>query len=453
MAEMLAVAVLAAGKGTRMKSALPKVLQPLAGATLVERVLASAANLQPDRRLLIVGHQADRVEEQLAAIGGLEFVLQQPQNGTGHAVQQLLPVLQGFEGELLVLNGDVPLLRAETIESLVNGHRQSGADVTLLTARLEDPTGYGRVFVDADGKVSAIVEHRDCSEEQRSNNLTNAGIYCFNWQALAEVLPKLSTDNDQGELYLTDTVAMLPLAMHVEVADPDEVNGINNRKQLAQCEAVLQQRLRDQWMAEGVTFVDPGSCTLSEDCRFGRDVVIEPQTHLRGSCRIGDNCRLGPGSLLDNAELGNDVSVLHSVVREATVGNGVAIGPFAHLRPAADIADGCRIGNFVEVKKSQVGAGSKINHLSYIGDASLGENVNVGAGTITANYDGVRKHRTVIGNGSKTGANSVLVAPVTLGSKVTIGAGSTITKDVPDGALAIGRAKQLSKEGWADRPA
>ena len=453
MAEMLAVAVLAAGKGTRMKSALPKVLQPLAGATLVERVLASAANLQPDRRLLIVGHQADRVEEQLAAIGGLEFVLQQPQNGTGHAVQQLLPVLQGFEGELLVLNGDVPLLRAETIESLVNGHRQSGADVTLLTARLEDPTGYGRVFVDADGKVSAIVEHRDCSEEQRSNNLTNAGIYCFNWQALAEVLPKLSTDNDQGELYLTDTVAMLAKAMHVEVADPDEVNGINNRKQLAQCEAVLQQRLRDQWMAEGVTFVDPGSCTLSEDCRFGRDVVIEPQTHLRGSCRIGDNCRLGPGSLLDNAELGNDVSVLHSVVREATVGNGVAIGPFAHLRPAADIADGCRIGNFVEVKKSQVGAGSKINHLSYIGDASLGENVNVGAGTITANYDGVRKHRTVIGEGSKTGANSVLVAPVTLGSKVTVGAGSTITKDVPDGALAIGRAKQLSKEGWADRPA
>ena len=453
MAEMLAVAVLAAGKGTRMKSALPKVLQPLAGATLVERVLASAANLQPDRRLLIVGHQADRVEEQLAAIGGLEFVLQQPQNGTGHAVQQLLPVMEGFEGELLVLNGDVPLLRAETIDSLVSGHRRSGADVTLLTARLEDPTGYGRVFADAEGKVSGIVEHRDCIEEQRGNNLTNAGIYCFNWRALAEVLPKLSTDNDQGELYLTDTVAMLPLAMHVEVADPDEVNGINNRKQLAQCEAVLQQRLRDHWMAEGVTFVDPGSCTLSENCRFGRDVVIEPQTHLRGVCRIGDNCRLGPGSLLEDAELGNNVTVLQSVIREATVGNGVAIGPFAHLRPAADVGDGCRIGNFVEVKKSQLGAGTKVNHLSYIGDASLGQNVNVGAGTITANYDGVRKHRTVIGDGSKTGANSVLVAPVNLGAKVTVGAGSTITKDVPDGALAIGRARQMSKEGWADRSA
>ena len=448
---MLAVAVLAAGKGTRMKSALPKVLQPLAGATLVERVLASAANLQPERRLLIVGHQAERVEQQLANVGGLEFVLQQPQNGTGHAVQQLIPALQDFEGELLVLNGDVPLLRAETIDALVSQHRSSGADVTLLTARLADPTGYGRVFADASGSVSGIVEHRDCTEEQRRNTLTNAGIYCFNWTALADVLPKLSTDNDQGELYLTDTVAMLPKAMHLEVADADEVNGINNRRQLAQCEALLQQRLRLHWMDEGVTFIDPDSCTLSEGCHFGRDVVIEPQTHLRGSCRVGDNCRLGPGTLLEDASLGNGVSVVHSVVREAQVGNDVAIGPFAHLRPAADIGDSCRIGNFVEVKKSQLGAGSKVNHLSYIGDASLGANVNVGAGTITANYDGVNKHRTVIGDNSKTGANSVLVAPVTLGDQVTIGAGSTITKNVPDQALAISRAKQMNREGWASR--
>ena len=448
---MLAVAVLAAGKGTRMKSALPKVLQPLAGATLVERVLASAANLQPERRLLIVGHQAERVEQQLANVGGLEFVLQQPQNGTGHAVQQLIPALQDFEGELLVLNGDVPLLRAETIDALVSQHRSSGADVTLLTARLADPTGYGRVFAEGSGSVSGIVEHRDCTEEQRRNTLTNAGIYCFNWTALADVLPKLSTDNDQGELYLTDTVAMLPKAMHLEVADADEVNGINNRRQLAQCEALLQQRLRLHWMDEGVTFIDPDSCTLSEGCHFGRDVVIEPQTHLRGSCKVGDNCRLGPGTLLEDASLGNGVSVVHSVVREAQVGNDVAIGPFAHLRPAADIGDSCRIGNFVEVKKSQLGAGSKVNHLSYIGDASLGANVNVGAGTITANYDGVNKHRTVIGDNSKTGANSVLVAPVTLGDQVTIGAGSTITKNVPDQALAISRAKQMNREGWASR--
>ena len=446
---MLAVAVLAAGKGTRMKSNLPKVLQPLAGATLVERVLASARNLRPERRLLIVGHQAERVEQQLSTVGGLEFVLQQPQNGTGHAVQQLLDPLANFEGELLVLNGDVPLLRAETIDQLVSTHRSSGAQVTLLTARLDDPTGYGRVFADGQGAVSSIIEHRDCSEEQRRNNLTNAGIYCFNWTALAEVLPKLSTDNDQGELYLTDTVAMLAKAMHVEVADPDEVNGINNRQQLAQCETMLQERLRQHWMAEGVTFVDPVSCTLSEGCQFGRDVVIEPQTHLRGRCQIGDESRIGPGSLIEDAELGRGVTVVMSVVREATVGDGVCIGPFAHLRPAAVIGNNCRIGNFVEVKKSTVGEASKVNHLSYIGDAELGASVNVGAGTITANYDGVNKHRTVIGDGSKTGANSVLVAPIQLGKKVTVAAGSTLTKNVPDGALALGRAKQLIKENWA----
>ena len=448
---MLAIAVLAAGKGTRMKSALPKVLQPLAGATLVERVLLSARTLEPDRRLLIVGHQAEQVEQQLAHVPGLEFVLQQPQNGTGHAVQQLLPALESFDGELLVLNGDVPLLRAETIELLVNRHRLSGADVTLLTARLDDPTGYGRVFVGENGDVEGIIEHRDCTDEQRGNSLTNAGIYCFNWRALANVLPQLNTDNDQGELYLTDTVGMLGKAIHVEVADANEVNGINNRLQLAQCETLLQQRLRDHWMAEGVTFTDPLSCTLSEHCQFGRDVVIEPQTHLRGECSIGDHCRLGPGCLIENSQLGNEVTAVHSVICDARVGNTVAIGPFAHLRPSADVGDNCKIGNFVEIKKSQLAAGSKVNHLSYIGDASLGENVNVGAGTITANYDGVNKHRTLIGSNSKTGANSVLVAPIQIGDNVTIGAGSTVTKDVPNGALAIGRAKQLTKEGWSNR--
>ena len=448
---MLAVAVLSAGKGTRMKSALPKVLQPLAGATLVERVLASCKGLQPDRQLLIVGHQAERVEQSLAGAGGscaLEFVLQQPQNGTGHAVQQLLEPLAGFEGEVLVLNGDVPLLREQTIAELLERHRSSGAAVTLLTARLADPTGYGRVFADGDGAVSAIVEHRDCSEAQRCNTLINAGIYCFNWNQLAAVLPQLRTDNDQGELYLTDTVAMLSPAMHVEVADADEINGINDRLQLAQCEAVIQERLRRHWMEEGVTFVDPASCTLSDGTRFGRDVVVEPQCHFRGEAVIGDGCRIGPGSLIDNSRLDDGVEVLYSVVRDAVVASDCAIGPFAQLRPGTELAAGCRVGNFVEIKQSRIGAGSKVNHLSYIGDAELGENVNVGAGTITANYDGVNKHRTVIGAGSKTGANSVLVAPIELGADVTVGAGSTLTKDVPAGALALGRAKQLVKENW-----
>jgi bifunctional UDP-N-acetylglucosamine pyrophosphorylase/glucosamine-1-phosphate N-acetyltransferase len=445
---MLAVAVLAAGKGTRMKSALPKVLQPLAGATLVERVLGSCDQLSPERRLLIVGHQAERVEHSLAQHSGLEFVLQQPQNGTGHAVQQLLAPLQGFNGDLLVLNGDVPLLRPETLQQLLDQHRSSGAAVTLLTARLDDPTGYGRVFATDQGRVERIVEHRDCSGAQRTNTLINAGIYCFNWPQLAAVLPQLTSDNDQGELYLTDTVAMLSPAMHLEVADADEINGINDRLQLAQCEAVLQQRLREHWMREGVTFTDPASCTLSDGTRFGRDVVVEPQCHFRGAVTIGEGCRIGPGSLIEQSQIGERVEIVQSVVREATVAADCAIGPFAHLRPGAELAPGCRVGNFVEVKKSTLAAGCKVNHLSYIGDADLGENVNVGAGTITANYDGVNKHRTVIGAGSKTGANSVLVAPITLGSDVTVGAGSTLTKDVPSGALALGRARQLVREDW-----
>ena len=448
---MLAVAVLAAGKGTRMKSALPKVLQPLAGATLVERVLASCQQLQPERRLLIVGHQAERVEQQLQGLSGLEFVLQQPQNGTGHAVQQLLEPLNDFRGDLLVLNGDVPLLRPETLAALLEQHRSSGAAVTLLTARLADPSGYGRVFADANGSVSAIVEHRDCNDQQRLNDLTNAGIYCFNWAKLAEVLPKLTTDNDQGELYLTDTVALLRPAMHREVADADEIAGINDRLQLSQCEAALQERLKRHWMAEGVSFVDPASCTLSEDCRFGQDVVVEPQCHFRGSSSIGDGCHIGPGCLIEDSNLAAGVTVLYSVLRQVQVGEHCAIGPFAQLRPGSSLAENCHIGNFVEVKNSSLAAGVKVNHLSYIGDADLGAGVNVGAGTITANYDGVRKHRTVVGAGTKTGANSVLVAPLTLGENVTVGAGSTITKDVPAGSLALGRARQLVKENWSSQ--
>jgi bifunctional UDP-N-acetylglucosamine pyrophosphorylase/glucosamine-1-phosphate N-acetyltransferase len=296
--------------------------------------------------------------------------------------------------------------------------------------------------------VSAIVEHRDCSEEQRRNPLTNAGIYCFSWPKLAAVLPALTTDNDQGELYLTDTVAMLNPALHLEVADAEEINGINDRLQLAQCEAALQERLRRHWMAEGVSFTDPASCTLSEGTRFGRDVVVEPQCHFRGHNRIGEGCRIGPGCLIENSELGERVEVLHSVLRDSTVAEGCMVGPFAQLRSGAQLEADCRIGNFVEVKNSRLGAGVKANHLSYLGDADLGAAVNVGAGTITANFDGSRKHRTVVGANSKTGANSVLVAPIRLGEGVTVAAGSTLTDDVPAGALALGRARQVVKENW-----
>ncbi|NBV69239.1 MAG: bifunctional UDP-N-acetylglucosamine diphosphorylase/glucosamine-1-phosphate N-acetyltransferase GlmU [Synechococcaceae bacterium WB4_2_0805] len=446
---MLAVAVLAAGKGTRMKSSLPKVLQPLAGATLLERVIKNSSCLNPDRLLLIVGHQAERVQQQLQNHPGKpEFILQQPQNGTGHAIQQLIAPLAEFDGNLLVLNGDVPLLKQETLAQLLDMHCQSGAEATLLTAMLENPNGYGRVFSNNDGEVTAIVEDRDCDCEQRQNKLINAGIYCFKWSALKKVLPTLSSENDQGELYLTDTIAMLNNAKHLIVSDISEITGINDRQQLADCEAMLQDRIRQHWLKEGVSFIDPKSCTISEETQFGRDVVVEPQCHFRGNCKIGNFCRIGPGSLIIDAEIGNDATVLMSVINSAKIGDGCNIGPFAHLRPQADLGENVRIGNFVEVKKSTIGSGSKVNHLSYIGDAKLGLNVNVGAGTITANYDGKNKHLSTIGDNSKTGANSVLVAPVTIGSNVVIGAGSTITKDVQNNSLAIGRARQYNKENY-----
>ena len=444
---MVAVAVLAAGKGTRMKSKLPKVLHELGGVTLVERALRCAAGLEVERQLAIVGYQADLVRQALAHLD-VTFVEQTEQLGTGHAVQQLLPPLAGYEGDVLILNGDVPLLRPETLAAMLAQHRETGADATLLTAQLPDPTGYGRVFCDEQFRISEIIEHRDCTAAQRQNRRGNAGIYCFRWSSLERVLPKLSNDNDQNEYYLTDAIAMLDAVYAIDVADYRETLGINDRKQLAEAYGILQERLRDHWMAAGVTLVDPDSVTIDDGVQLGQDVVIEPQTHLRGTTVIGDRCRIGPGTLVENSTIGADVTLQFSVVSDSQVADGSRVGPYAHLRGHAEIAAGCRIGNFVEIKKSQVGPGTNVAHLSYLGDAELGAKVNVGAGTITANYDGVNKHRTVIGAGSKTGANSVLVAPITVGQGVTIAAGSTITKDVPDHSLAIARARQMVREGW-----
>ncbi|MYG39165.1 MAG: bifunctional UDP-N-acetylglucosamine diphosphorylase/glucosamine-1-phosphate N-acetyltransferase GlmU [Synechococcus sp. SB0676_bin_10] len=446
---MLAVAVLAAGKGTRMRSAHPKVLQPLAGATLVDWVLRSCEPLDPHRRLLVVGHQAERVQQQVQRRHQhMEFVLQQPQRGTGHGVQQLLQPLGDFTGTLLVLNGDVPLLRSATLRQLVEHHHRSSSAVTILTAHLEEPQGYGRVFCDDRQRVRAVVEDRDCTEEQRRNRLINAGYYCFHWPALAAVLPHLKADNQQGELYLTDAVGLLEPATQLTVADGTEIGGVNDRGQLAACEQVVQQRLRQQWLAAGVSFLDPASCSLSAGTRFGRDVVVEPQTHFRGSNSIGDGCRIGPGALIEDSQLEADVEVTFSVVRQARLARGCTVGPFAHLRPGAVLGEHCKVGNFVEVKNSRLGADVKAGHLSYLGDARLGRGVNVGAGTITANFDGTGKHPTTIGEGSSIGANAVLVAPVTLGRDVTVAAGSTITKDVADDALAVARCRQVEKEAW-----
>lgn len=446
---MLAVAVLAAGKGTRMVSAHPKVLQPLAGATLVDWVLQSCEPLNPQRRLLVVGHQRERVQQHVQRRHQqVEFVLQQPQHGTGHSVQQLLQSLADFTGTLLVLNGDVPLLRSSTLGRLVERHHRSGSAVTVLTACLEDPKGYGRVFCDPRQRVTAIVEDRDCTDEQRRNRLINAGVYCFHWPSLAAVLPQLKAENQQGELYLTDAVGLLESATQLTVEDGTEISGVNDRSQLAACEQVLQQRLRQQWLAAGVSFLDPASCSLSLGTRFGRDVVVAPQTHFRGTNSIGEGCRIGPGALIEDSQLEADVEVTFSVVRQARLARGSTVGPFAHLRPGAVLGENCKVGNFVEVKNSHLGADVKASHLSYLGDARLGRGVNVGAGTVTANFDGTGKHPTTIGEGSSIGANAVLVAPVTLGRDVTVAAGSTITNDVADDALAVARCRQMEKTAW-----
>ncbi|HEY9809991.1 MAG TPA: bifunctional UDP-N-acetylglucosamine diphosphorylase/glucosamine-1-phosphate N-acetyltransferase GlmU [Halomicronema sp.] len=445
---MVAVAILAAGRGTRMKSDLPKVLHSLGGRTLVERVLNSCLSVEPSRHLVIVGYGSEKVKQSLNHWAGIEFVEQTSQKGTGHAVQQIIPYMQGFEGDILVLNGDVPLLRKETIKMLLETHRHHGNAATLLTAQLPDPKGYGRVFCDSQNVLKEIVEDRDCSPAQKQNRRINAGVYCFRWSALAEVLPKLSANNDQNEYYLTDAVNYLDPVRVVDVEDYQEILGVNDRKQLATAYKILQTRIKDDWMAAGVTLIDPDTITIDDTVQLHPDVVIEPQTHLRGNTVIGAGCRIGPGSLIENSEIAENVNVLYSVITDSKVSSNTRIGPYAHLRGHVDVGAGCRIGNFVEMKNTKLGEKTNVAHLSYLGDANLGNRVNVGAGTITANYDGVNKHPTSIGSNSKIGSNSVLVAPVTLGEQVTVAAGSVVTEDVPNDSLVVARSRQVVKEGW-----
>ena len=445
---MVAVAVLAAGKGTRMKSDLPKVLHLLGGKTLVERVLDSCHLLQPQKQLVIVGYQSEKVRQALAHRPKIEFVEQKEQLGTGHAVQQLMTSLADYQGDLLVINGDAPLLRPKTLQQLIATHQQSKSAATLLTALLPNPQGYGRVFCDENRTISQIIEERDCNSEQKLNKRVNAGIYCFNWQKLAEALPKLSTNNDQQEYYLTEIVDYLDRVIAFDVQDEQEINGINDRLQLANAYNILQRRIKEDWMRAGVMMLNPDTITIDETVTLEPDVTIEPQSHLRGNTTIAKGSRIGPGSLIENSTIGENVTVLYSVIADSEVANNTTVGPYSHLRGSAKIAAGCRIGNFVEIKKSSLGEKTNVAHLSYLGDATLEDRVNVGAGTITANYDGVKKHPTTIGSGTKTGSNSVMVAPVTLGKNVTVAAGSVVTRDVPDNSLVIARSRQKEIPDW-----
>ncbi|RCJ38792.1 UDP-N-acetylglucosamine diphosphorylase/glucosamine-1-phosphate N-acetyltransferase [Nostoc minutum NIES-26] len=448
---MVVVAILAAGRGTRMKSHLPKVLHSLGGRSLVERVLESVKPLLPSRQIVIVGYQADEVKAAMQSIPSLEFVEQTVQLGTGHAIQQLLPHLEGYTGDLLVLNGDLPLVRAQTLKQLLQAHQENHNAATILTAHLPDPKGYGRVFCNGDNIVQQIVEDKDCTAAQRQNRRINAGVYCFGWQDLAKVLPHLESNNAQKEYYLTDAVTQVGKVMAVDVEDYQEILGINDRLQLATAYEILQQRVKEKWMVAGVTLIDPNSITIDETVELNTDVIIEPQTHLRGNTVIQTGSRIGPGTLIENSQLGEKVTVQYSVVTDSIVQAGSRIGPYTHLRGHAQVGAGCRVGNFVELKNTKLGDRTNVAHLSYLGDTTTGNRVNIGAGTITANYDGANKHPTKIGDRTSTGSNTVLVAPVTLGNDVYVAAGSTVTEDVPDDSLAIARERQVVKPGWVSK--
>jgi bifunctional UDP-N-acetylglucosamine pyrophosphorylase / glucosamine-1-phosphate N-acetyltransferase len=446
--------LLAAGKGTRMKSARPKILHRVLGLPLLEHVRRTVAAVGADPILAVVGHQAEVVQEAFAA-RGLTFVRQEPQRGTGHAVQCAREEIAARpERTLLVLNGDLPLLRADTLRRLLDVHRSRRAAATLLTVVLDDPGAYGRVLRTADGQVRAIVEARDASEQERSVREINAGIYAFEVPDLLGVLSGLQPQNAQGEYYVTDLVGLLSSAgraVHALVAeDATEALGVNSMQELAAASALLQGRRNRELMAQGVVIEDPGSTWVGVDVEVAPDALLRAGTHLEGRTRVAGGASVGPFARLVDSQVGPGASILdHCLLLEAVVEEGASIGPFAHLRPQTRVGPRAKVGNFVEIKKSVLGAGTKVPHLSYVGDATLGEAVNVGAGTITCNYDGSSKHPTRIESGSFVGSNSTLVAPVTVGEGAYVGAGSTITEDVPKGALALGRGRQVVKEGWA----
>ena len=452
MQEMVAV-ILAAGKGTRMKSALPKVLHAVGGRPMLRHVMTAAEQAGAKRTIVVVGFGGDQVQAKIGAAA--EYVLQAEQLGTGHAMMQVQPVLAGFSGTILLLCGDTPLLTDKTLLALVAAHQQSGAAATVLTAMPADATGYGRILRNESGQVLGIVEQKDATPEQKKIGEINTGIYCFEAAPLFAALAGLTCNNAQKEYYLTDVLAILAQAGQqvgaVEVSDFQETLGINSRLQLAEAEAILRRRKLVELMDSGVTVMDPASTFVDATVSVGEDTVLYPFTWLEGETTIGRDCRIGPNSRIADSQLGDAVTLHFSYAHECKIAEGVTVGPYVHLRPDTQLAAGVKVGNFVEIKNSLVGQGSKVPHLSYIGDTDIGSGVNIGSGTITVNYDGKKKHRTHIGDDAFIGCNTNLVAPVSVGAGAYIAAGSTITKDVPDGALGVGRARQSNIAGWVEK--
>lgn len=445
------IVVLAAGLGTRMKSSLPKVMHPVCGIPLLSHVLAAADAIGARRRVVVLGHGQSLVETILPA--GWEVALQERQRGTGDALLAAAAFVD--DGPVLVLSGDTPLVTADVLQTLVATHEDSGAAATVMTMELDRPDGYGRIVRDAAGDVAYIVEHRDAGEEQRALREVNAGMYVLPGVAALDLLRAAGSDNDQGEVYLTDVVAGLrrrgARVGAYRVADPAVALGVNSRVDLAQAQQLMRARICREWMLAGVTIEDPGSTHIDATVRLEADVTILPFTCLRGSTTVGRGSQIGPGATLVDTQVGPDCLVRHAYTDGAVLDAAALVGPFSYLRPQAHLCEGAKAGAFVEIKKSTVGPGSKVPHLSYIGDTTIGSGTNIGAGSITANYDGRRKHPTVIGDNVKTGSDTVFVAPVTIGDGATIGAGSIITKNVPAEALGIARCRQKNIEGYAGR--
>ncbi len=455
MPQPLGVIILAAGLGKRMHSSRAKVLHPLAGKPLIRYVLRTAQALSPQRLVVVVGHQAEEVQRVLAGEEVL-FALQKEQLGTADAALAAEEHFGPFSGEVLILFGDVPLLTPGTLSCLLQEHQRSGAILSLLTARVENPSGYGRIVRSAEGKIQRIVEERDASAQEKALREINAGIFCVRADFLFPALRQLRKDNAQGEYYLTDLVALAVgqglRVQAVPASDPSEVAGINSREDLAQMEKTLRQKIRSRWMAAGVTLEDPDTVYIDEDVVIGRDTVIGPNTHLKGKTLIGEGCRIDGSAYITDSRLGNRVHVRFCVVlSESKLGDETEVGPFAHLRGGTHLAAQAEIGNFVEVKNSVVGEKTKAKHLAYIGDAEVGRESNIGAGTITCNYDGFRKYRTKIGNRVQVGSDSTLVAPVTLHDDVYVATATTIRHDVPAGALVFNERREVVREGWVEQ--
>ncbi len=449
------LAVLAAGKGTRMKSGRAKVLHRIGGVPMIEYVLAAARTLHPASTVVVVGHQAEVVRSELARHPDVTFVVQTPQLGTAHALLSAEPAFANATGTLVLLSGDVPLLSPGTLRKLTDRHAATGAAATVLTAMVDDPRGYGRI-VRVGEEIARIVEEKDATPAERGIREINSGIYAFALEGLFDSLRRIAAENAQGEYYLPDLVAIFRRDGRrvdtVTIENADEIRGINSRAELAEMSRILREQKNAALMAVGVTLEDPATAYIAPDVEIGADTIVRPGVTLEGATKIGSRCELHAGVRVVNSTIGDDVTVLdHCLIVDSTIASGAIVGPFAHIRMHTDIRRGAKVGNFVELKNTVLGAGSKSMHLSYLGDAVIGEKVNVGAGTITCNYDGTRKTVTTIEDGAFIGSDSQLVAPVTIGRDAYVGSGSTIREDVPAGALAVSAGKQRHIEGWVEQ--